>query len=321
MAYWPTRPSDTVVSGRTRCASEVCQAIRQSRVRRARGEHPERREPPELDREQQEQRHAEQEVRRRVEDQRQRVADEVHRPAAPPAGIRPQCETEADGDHLAQAEQDDGRPDPLRQHVDDGLAPGDERVAQIALGGGTDEGNELVREHRGVKAPPFTGRLDLGAGDVRRAPQQDAFRRSGHRPEQDEVDDDDHAIVTTAPPTRRSRYEVPTASAAIRGWSLVLDHGPASPHRDQSDRHDGDEGDESEDQRQTRVGCRPRRRRRSRTGSGGSPALAEGGGATSRSVSFVYPNDPYPKSGVPPSFGWFVQPPNLSVRYAWSSAS
>ena len=52
---------------------------------------------------------------------------------------------------------------------------------------------------------------------------------------------------------------------------------------------------------------------------GAADALADGLGAAAASVSSVYPIGPNWNSGVPPSTGWFCQPPKWSVRYACSS--
>ena len=85
------------------------------------------------------------------------------------------------------------------------------------------------------------------------------------------------------------------------------------------DRHDDDRA-EHQQQAGIRAGIfvgepvPPRYGRGRGLPDGAADALADGLGAAAASVSSVYPIGPNWNSGVPPSSGWFCQPPKWSVR-------
>ena len=98
-------------------------------------QHPAGREPVQADGEHAQDQDADDEVGHRVQDQRDPVADVVDRAAAFPARIGAQGESEDDRQDLAQAKQDDRRPEPAEEDVGHLLAVELERVAQVAGGG------------------------------------------------------------------------------------------------------------------------------------------------------------------------------------------
>ena len=189
--YWPMRPRRDRRPAAGRGGTEVGEVLeRASRTSPRRG-HAERREPVQRRGEDQQQDHAQQEVGHRVEDQREPVADEVDRPAASPAGVGAEAQTDDDRDQLTETEQQQRRAEPARDDLRHRAALGRERVPEIAASRRRDIRNELVGEEWLVDPPPLTDLLDGLRRDVR-VSRQDPLRRAGHRPEEQEIDHDDH---------------------------------------------------------------------------------------------------------------------------------
>ena len=145
---------------------------------------------PNPDREDDDQRHPDHEVRHRVEDQADPAADAVPHSAPSPAGIGADAEADHDRDQLRQADQQDGRPEPLPDDVRDRRAAELERIAQVTRQRRGRVRDELVRDERLVQAPILADLLDLGLGQVLVA-QEDALGRARHHPEEHEVEHDD----------------------------------------------------------------------------------------------------------------------------------
>src|SRR5581483_9438452 len=98
-------------------------------------------------RERHEQDHSEPEERDGIEGERQVDVDGVEDAAPLPAGADPDSEPEENGDELGQADQEDGRPDPFSQDVDD-RPPLLERIAESERAEVAEVGHELVRRER-----------------------------------------------------------------------------------------------------------------------------------------------------------------------------
>ena len=261
---------------------EVDEAVPQAGEARARRDHAERREPAETGREDQQQDHAEQEVRRGIQDQRRPVPDVVHGAAASPPGVGAERKSDDDRDELAEPEQDDRGPDPLGEHLAHRLPAGHEGVAQVTRGRGGQEADELVGEDWVVEAPAFTGLLEALLRHVRGAAQDDPFRRTGHRPEQQEVDEDDQEdrdrrAAQASGEVRAAHGRSPGRSAGERRDATLPDtsnHGRSSDHdprgsflllgtRAATQRHEahGKDGHERRDPGQEQDRVRAARRR------------------------------------------------------------
>ena len=142
-------------------------------------------------REDEQQDHPEQEVRHRVEDQRRPRFRRVNRATTPPSGVRARCETDDDRDDLPEAEQQQRRPDPASDDLGHGPALLDRTNSRGRPGASPRCRRRADRGSDGLSMPQRSRICWIASGETFGLRARIRSGEPGHRPEQDEVQDDD----------------------------------------------------------------------------------------------------------------------------------
>ena len=178
-----------------------------------------RRQPAELDGEEDDPHQAEPEGWRRVEDEPERRDQRVRPPLGPPRREHAERRPGREGEGERRPHEEESHREPLPDHGRDGL-PVDRRLPEVELDQPAEIADELHRhgDVEAVKAPELARRVRIAAAHLRHHGVHRISRRELEEQEQPDQDEEERRQAGGQPPEREE--EDGHRLACIEAWSL-----------------------------------------------------------------------------------------------------